>query len=385
LQYRNFGETGFQVSLLGMGCMRLPFIGGDNHTGIVDKEAAYKLIRSAVANGVNYFDTAFGYHSGESEEILGEALNNGLREKVRIATKQPIWEMRTQSDIRRNLENTLRKLQTDYIDVYLLHRIMPASWGTIQEREIFKEFENFKKEGLIKHIGFSYHGDFNTFQEVLTRYPWEVCMIQQNLLDINREATEKGIKLAGKHGVGLVVMEPLRGGGLAQSPVPVKALYENYPIKRTPAEWAFRHLANYPEVSCVLSGMSTMEQLQNNVTIFSQSDMVPGCVGTAADQALLSAARDAYESIVTIPCTGCAYCVPCPHNVQIPAILSNYNDGHRFERFDQPRRAYMFASRAGGDATKCTTCGECIPKCPQNIDIPSQLQTAHDVLKGWTE
>jgi len=382
MQYRTLGKTGLKVSLLGMGCMRLPFIDNNGNNG-VDVPAAIELIQYAADNGINYFDTAFGYHGGESESYLGEALEH-KRKDVIYVTKQPLWEMHDNATIRRNLENTLRKLRTDYIDMYLMHRIMPASWGTIQQREIFRELDNFKREGLVKHVGFSYHGDYETFKDVVAKYPWEMAKVQHNMLDMNREVTPAGIELAGKLGLGVAIMEPLRGGGLAHAPRAVQAVYDNACQKRTPAEWAFRHLVNMPEISVITSGMSNLEQLKQNIALFSQPDMLPGLLSDGEKQVITSA-RQAYESIVTIPCTTCNYCIPCPAGVQIPHIFGLYNDAHRFEHFDQPRRAYMFAKNAKGCVAQCTECGLCLEKCPQEINIIDKLKTAHTALDGWKE
>jgi len=380
MKYRTLGKTNLNVSLLGFGCMRLPFIDGDGKNG-VDLPAAIELIQYAANNGINYFDTAFGYHGGQSEAILGEALQH-KRSDVVYVTKQPFWEMHDTATIRRNLENTLRKLRTDYIDVYLLHRIMPASWGAIQEREIFRELDNFKREGLVRHVGFSFHGDYQTFTDVVQKYPWEVAKVQHNMLDMKREVTPAGIELAGRLGLGIAIMEPLKGGGLAHAPRVVREVYDGG--GRTPAEWAFRHLVNFSEISVIVSGMSNMEQLKQNIALFSQPDFEPGVL-TSADRDIIDRARVAYESIVTIPCTTCNYCIPCPAGVQIPNIFSFYNDAHRFEHFDQPRRAYMFAKNAKADAMQCTACGLCFEKCPQEIDIIESLKTAHAALDGWKE
>ncbi|MCL1842903.1 MAG: aldo/keto reductase [Defluviitaleaceae bacterium] len=388
MQYRTLGKTGLKVSLLGMGCMRLPFIGGDGNNG-VDKEAAIELIQLAADSGINYFDTAFGYHGRESEAILGEALaERQKRGEVIFATKQPWWEMPDGDSIRRNLENTLEKLRTDYIDVYMLHRIIPEAWENIQNEGIFDFFDKFKREGLIKHIGFSYHGEYATFTDVVKKYPWEMCMVQQNMLDIDAEVTQAGLDCAGNAGLGVTIMEPLRGGGLSYAPAPVKPIYERYEkehnITRTPTEWAFRHLTNSVHVSSVVSGMNNAAQLKENVKMFSQPTMLPFCL-TDAEKDTISAAREAYKSIISIPCTTCNYCIPCPQGVQIPGIFVNYNDFRMFEHSQQPRRSYMFTSRAGGDATKCNNCGKCVKKCPQKINIPQDLQAAHEVLKGWHE
>lgn len=384
MKYRNFGKTGYQVSLLGMGCMRLPFIDENDGGKGVNREKAYEMIRYAVDHGINYFDTALGYHGQTSEEVLGEALEGGMREKVKIATKQPFWVMHKQSDIRQNLENTLKKLRSSYVDFYLVHCITQDSWPDIQKRDILKEFEKFKSEGLIRHIGFSYHGQYPAFEEIVSGYPWEMCLIQQNLLDTNNEVTEQGIYAAHKNGVAVSIMEPLRGGGLCHAPRPVAELYDNFPKKRSATEWAVRHLANYGEVETIVSGMSNMDQLKDNIALFSQDDMEPNCL-SADEKALLVKARDAYNSIVTIPCTVCNYCMPCPHNVDISGTFSRYNDGNRFEHFDQAKRSYMFTRRGGRGVEKCTGCGECSPKCPQGINIPKELQVAHRALDGWNE
>ena len=385
MHYRDFGKTGLKVSLLGMGCMRLPFKDENDGSKGVNREKAYELIRYAADNGVSYFDTAYGYHATDSEAVLGEALEEGgRRQNVTIVTKQPFGVMSSQGDIRRNLENTLKKLRTDYIDVYLLHCIMQPTWQAIQEREIFKEFEKFKAERLIRHIGFSYHGQFPTFKEVCEKYPWEMCLIQQNLLDVNREVTEQAIFTAHKNNIAIAIMEPLRGGGLVRAPKAVADIYDSYAVKRGAAEWAFRHLVNYPEIGTIVSGMSTMEQLKENIEMFSKPDMLAGCLSDEEKNIIISA-REAYNSIVTIPCTECGYCTPCPYNVDIPGAFRLYNDGQRFNNFDQPKRSYMFTRRGGRGVGECTACGECTPKCPQEINIPKELQTAHKALDGWEE
>ena len=379
---RLYGKTGYEVSALGMGCMRLPRIYKDGQA-TVDLEKAFEIIRYGVEHGVSYFDTAFGYHNQTSESVLGEALDGGWREKVKIVTKQPFFVMKTQADIRRNLENTLKKLRTDYIDVYLIHNIHAACWNEIQRRKIYEEYEKFREEGMIKAIGFSFHGEFNLFREVLNAYPWDMCQILQNLVDVDKEVTSEAITLAGEKGCALVIMEPLRGGNLAQTPKAVKELYESFPTKRTPVEWAFRHLLNYPQISVILSGMSTLEQMKENIEIFSKSDAVPGCL-SEEEKTLLAKVKAAYDSIITIPCTGCEYCMPCPQGVNIPRIFSLYNDAIRFENFEWSKRSYWFLAKEEG-ADRCAECGECELKCPQSIEIIDQLKVAHQALDGWIE
>jgi predicted aldo/keto reductase-like oxidoreductase len=384
MQYRDYGKLGYKVSALGMGCMRLPMIiRGDEAE--VDKDKAFEMIRYAADNGVNYFDTAYGYHRTMSEAVVGEALEGERRKRVKVVTKQPLFVMTTQADIRKNLDNTLKKLRTDYIDVYLIHNINPGvPWEEIKRRHIIGEWEKFKSEGLIKAIAFSFHGDEKTFNEILDYYDWDMAQVQQNFMDVEAQATERAIKRCGQKGCACVIMEPLRGGGLATPPPSVQTLYDAHPVKRSGADWAFRHLLDYPEVSCILSGMTTLEQVKDNLRIFSGEDAVPGCL-SGADKDLIARVRDKYTSLRAIPCTGCQYCMPCPNNVNIPTAFSLYSDGVSFENFDQPRRAYSFAVKAQTDASQCVACGECEEKCPQKIDIIEKLKTAHEKLKGWVE
>jgi predicted aldo/keto reductase-like oxidoreductase len=390
--YRDYGKSGYPVSAFGVGCMRLPrSAGGDGAE--VDREKAYEMIRYAVDQGVTYFDTAYGYHNKTSEEILGEALEGGRRSRVKIATKQPFGVMTdlksgggktVHENARRNLEASLKKLRTGYIDVYLIHNIGVSTWEEIKKQKIIEEYEKFRAEGLIRGIGFSYHGKYPCFKEALDFYDWDMCQIQQNLVDVEKEATEEGIRQAGKKGCALVIMEPIRGGNLANPPPPVRTVYDEYPVKRSPVEWAFRHVLNYSEVSTVLSGVSSMEQLQEDIEIFSKPDAVPGCL-SEAEKRIIRRVRETYESLVSIPCTGCEYCLPCSQGVNIPQVFAKYNDGAMFGAFEPARRSYLFQTRSNQDASHCIECRVCEEKCPQRIAIVKELKAAHEKLKGWIE
>jgi predicted aldo/keto reductase-like oxidoreductase len=371
--------------------MRLPRIIRGNRTE-VDREKAWEMIRYAADHGVTYFDTAYGYHNETSEEVLGEALE-GRRDRVKIATKQPFGVMRDlktgggktiHENARRNLEKALKKLRTGYIDVYLIHNIGAPDWEEIKKQKIIEEYEKFRSEGLIRAIAFSYHGGLPCFREVLKFYDWGMCQIQQNFIDVEREATEEGIRLAGRKGCALVIMEPIRGGSLAAPPDAVKAVYAEYGVERSPVEWAFRHVINYPEVSTILSGVSTMEQLKEDIEIFSKPDAVPGCL-SAEEQKIIARVREKYLSLASIPCTGCEYCLPCPKGVNIPQVFSKYNDGIMFNTFEPARRSYYFQTRGGQDASLCVSCKACEKKCPQHIEIARELAAAHQVLAGWVE
>ena len=381
---RKYGKLGWDVSALGLGCMRLPRIYDGSEVAQVDREKAYELIRYAATHGINYFDTALTYHNRTSEEVLGEALDGGLREKVHVVTKQPFSVMKSKADIRRNLEATLKKLRTDYLDVYLIHNISDKDWPGIQQLDVISEYEKFKAEGLIRAIGFSYHGTYAGWKPIFDFYDWDMCQIQQNMIDVDKEVTEQAILRAGERGCALVIMEPLRGGGLANAPASVKAVYDRYPEHREPYEWAFKHLINYPQISTILSGMTTMEQLKANIELFSKPTSVPNSL-SEAEKTIIREAKEAYDAIVTVPCTRCEYCMPCPQGVDIPGAFYRYNEGMMFGSFDQPKRSYMFSVRAGRSADHCIGCGACERKCPQHIPIIQSLKTAHEALKGWIE
>ena len=385
MQYRPFGRLGYEVSSLGMGCMRLPRVESGPAAGEVDLDKACQLIRYAADHGINYFDTAYAYHSKKGERALGDALADGYRKKVKVATKQPYAIMKTQDDIRRNLEGALEKLGTDYLDIYLIHAIDSRHWEEMKQRKIVEEFIRFKEEGLIRAFGFSYHGALPPFLDIFHAYPWDMCQVQHNLFDTDKEVTAEGVAEVGRSGTALVIMEPLRGGGLANAPRTVEAVYDSWEEKRTPAHWAFRHLIDYPQISCILSGMSTLDQLKENISIFSQPDAIAGCL-SSAEKDILQKAKAAYEGEDSITCTGCEYCMPCPKKVDIPRVFSLYNEGINFERFDKSRRLYYIKLvRSGADVSQCIGCGACETKCPQRIDIIAKLKTAQAALAGWTE
>jgi predicted aldo/keto reductase-like oxidoreductase len=303
---------------------------------------------------------------------------------VKIATKQPLGVMTTRDAIRRNLENTLTKLRTDHIDMYLIHNIQKQTWEETRRRNIMGEYEKFRAEGLIRGIGFSYHGQFPGFKEVLDYYPWDMCQVMQNIIDVDKEVTAGAIEAAGEKGCALVIMEPLRGGGLASPPPPVRAIYEEYPEPRAPVEWAFRHVLDYPQVSTVLSGVTTLEQLQEDIAIFSKPDAGANCL-SEPERDILRRVKGAYESLASIRCTACEYCLPCPQGVAIPEVFAKYNDGIMFGAFAQPQRSYSFMVNAKQDASRCVACGACEKKCPQHLEIIKNLKTAHEALRGWIE
>lgn len=377
MQYRPYGKLGFNASVFGMGLMRLPQEKRADGTTGIDHAEAIKMIRYAIDNGVNYLDTAYVYQNGESEIVAGEALQDGYRDKVKIATKLPVWLAENEDDARRMLNEELERLQTDKIDVYLLHSINRPYWKKIKELGMYDWMQKFKAEGLIDAIAFSYHDDYDTFVEMLDTYEWDMAQIQMNYLDVDFQATLKGMRYAYDKGIPVVIMEPLRGGNLVNVPAEIQAMYDAFPIKRSPVEWAFRFMYNFEEPVSILSGVSDMEQLKQNIAIFSEAEA--GAM-SAEEQQLMANVREAYRAKMKVPCTACEYCMPCPSGVNIPKVFSQYNSSSMFDDAKSARESYARLKGNGGAADNCVECGACEEHCPQNIAIIEELKNAMQVL-----
>ncbi|NLW55454.1 MAG: aldo/keto reductase [Firmicutes bacterium] len=378
MQYKDFGKLGFQTSVFGMGCMRLPEVQTPEGRK-VDEAEAIKMIRYALDHGVNYLDTAYGYHDGTSERIVGQALQDGYREKTKLATKLPLWRVETLEDAERIFEEQLTKLQVESVDFYLLHAVKADRWQKVQELKILEFLEELRKAGKIKYIGFSFHDQLEVFKEVIDAYPWDMCQIQLNILDEEFQAGVEGLRYAGTRGIPVVIMEPLKGGKLAQNiPADVLDLWATAPVKRSPVEWAFRWLYNYPEVTVILSGVSSMAQLQENIRIFAEArshSMTP------EELDLVRQVISLYASKTKVPCTECGYCLPCPQEVAIPRIFRHYNEGSIFEQYDESSRHYQELIAKAHDASVCVECGACEQVCPQGIRITEQLKAADQALR----
>ncbi|MDK2940375.1 MAG: uncharacterized protein PWQ51_2540, partial [Methanolobus sp.] len=310
--YRKMPKNGDEISILGFGAMRLPV----NEDGSIDRKTATDMVRNSIDNGVNYIDTAWPYHMGESETFLGCALTDGYREKVKLATKQPQWMVKKPEDMDKFLNAQLEKLNTDHIDYYLIHSLVGSSWKTIKEIGVLEFLDKAKADGRIINAGFSYHGDPEDFAPIVDAYDWDFCQIQYNFLDINVQAGTAGLKYAASKGLGVVIMEPLRGGNLA-GPVPQEVLdiWNEADVKRSPVEWALRWVWNHPEVTVVLSGMSAPEHVEENLKIAEE-----GLANSLTEKELQLVERVAekYGELMKINCTGCRYCMPCPEGVDIP-------------------------------------------------------------------
>ena len=378
MQYRKFGSVDWKVSALGFGAMRLPILDGDSSK--INEPEATAMLRRAIDCGVNYVDTAWGYHQEQSERFLSRALADGYREKVYLATKMPSWLVKEASDLDHYLEAQLERLGVDHIDMYLLHTLNVRHWKNYQNLDVFTWAEKKMSEGLFHQLGFSFHDSYDVFEDIIRGYDnWAMAQIQYNYIDIEHQAGAKGLKLAAERGMAVVVMEPLRGGQIAKSPPPPPVVETWAKSERdwTPVAWALNWLWDQPEVSLVLSGMSAMEHVEENVALAEES-----AVGilTDADRALVAEERDAYKLLQPIPCTQCEYCLPCPSGVAIPRVFAAYNDAVAFDAWEQARWVYNTLIKAEERADNCIECGECEAACPQNIQIIDWLATAHDKL-----
>ncbi len=370
MQYRKFGDLNIEVSALGFGAMRLPINGDDSSD--IDKEKAVDMIRYAVDNGVNYIDTAWPYHQGESERLVAEVLKDGYRNKVYLATKLPMWELEEKSDLDKYFNKQLEKLEVEKIDFYLLHGLNKKRWETIENLDILNWAEEKKNQGKIKYLGFSFHDSYQVFEKILDSYDWDFCQIQYNYLDTEYQAGRKGLKRAYEKGIGVIIMEPLRGGWLAQEPPEeVQELFSSQNEERTPVEWALHWLWSQKEVSLVLSGMSTMQQVKENLKTADKSEI--GYL-SKSEFKMMEKASEKMRGPVT--CTRCEYCLPCPEEVNIPQNFHLYNRAKLFDKGEEMSEKYYEMDKKAR-ADNCIECGQCEDACPQNLDIIDLLKEVH--------
>ena len=378
MKYRKFGKLDWNVSALGFGAMRLPVLNEDHSK--IDEPEAIRMIRYAIDHGVNYIDSAYGYHGGNSEVIVGKALKDGYKEKVRVATKLPVPEVSSSADFDRLLNQQLKRLQNDRVDFYLLHGLNKVGWTKVRNLGVLKWAEGAMADGRIGYLGFSFHDSYEVFQEIIDAYDnWTLCQIQYNYMDEEIQAGTRGLEYAHKKELAVVVMEPIRAGRLARPPENVAALWASATVQRTPQEWALRWVWNHPEVTLVLSGMSKMDHVVENVAYAEHSQ--PRNLNEG-ELALIGRVRDAYLSLSPTSCTACRYCMPCPNGVEIPRVFSLYNEAMIYGDATRPRRMYqndrMFKPEQRAD--NCIKCEICLEKCPQQLPIPVLLEKAHAFL-----
>ena len=372
MNYRDFPAAGKKVSALGMGCMRMPTLNEEGHP--IDRPKAIELIRHAIDGGVTYVDTAYGYHDGKSEGLVGEALKDGYRERVTLATKLPVWLVKERADMERLLDEQLARLGTDHVDIYLAHALDGKRFDEMQKLGLLEFMDEMVEKGKIRYPGFSFHDDAAAFRHIVDSYDWKVAQVQMNLLDEFYQATMDGVRYAASKGIRVVVMEPVRGGALVKSvPEEVKALYAAGAPGRSAAEWAFRWLIDKPEFMTILSGMSTLEQVDDNLHIFSAADV--GCL-TDAEKDVLTNVRKAYEARIKVGCTGCEYCMPCPQGINIPQIFKSYDTASMFGDYEGFRKQY---NSLDVNASACVGCESCVGACPQHFatPIPEMLGRIH--------
>jgi predicted aldo/keto reductase-like oxidoreductase len=382
--YRKLGKTNLNVSTLGFGCMRLPIQNGSgsgadifDQNKAINEEEAKKMIQYAIDQGVNYFDTAYPYHSGKSEPLLGKSLK-GYRDKVMIATKLPAWLVKEEKDFGTFLDEQLKRLGTNYLDVYLLHGLNRQVWPKMLQMKVFEFLNQIQTDGRVRQVGFSFHDDVKIFKEIVDSYDWGLCQIQYNYFDEHYQAGKEGLTYAASKELGVVVMEPLRGGRLTDRiPDEVQALWNSGEQKRTPAEWALRWVWNHPEVSTALSGVSTMGQIMENVRVASE-----GKPNSLSDEELsvIGRVKETYRRMLKIDCTGCAYCMPCETGVNIPLNISLYNDLFMFKDAEINILLYNEMLSPEQRASACIECGKCEERCPQHLQIQEQLKVVHRAL-----
>ncbi|WP_340819951.1 aldo/keto reductase [Methanolobus sp. WCC4] len=380
--YRTNPNNGDKLSILGFGAMRLPM----KEDMSIDEAKATEQLRYAIDNGVNYVDTAWPYHMGESEPFLASALAEGYREKVRLATKLPTWLVNSREDMDRFLNSQLERLNTDHIDYYLIHGLNGGSWEKMKELGVTGFLDNAKADGRIINAGFSFHGNGKDFPVIVDAYDWDFCQIQYNYMDERNQAGTEGLEYAASKGLGVIIMEPLRGGNLA-SPVPpeVEGIWNEAQTERSAAEWGLRWVWDHPEVTVVLSGMNELSQIQENLRIADEAE--PNTL-TESDLQLVGNVESKYREMMKAGCTGCRYCMPCPASVDIPTCLDTYNNLHMFK--DEMSSKMMYAMRLAGVvsldephfASQCVKCGECLERCPQDLPIPDLLEEVVRDLEG---
>ena len=368
-----FDFNGQKISRLGFGCMRFKTIDGDN--GKIDKIESSKILKEAIENGLTYIDTAYPYHEKMSEVFIGEFLEeNDLRDKIQLATKMPCWFVKEKDDFYRIFNEQLEKLRTDYLDFYLLHSLDIKRFRQMVDLEVFDFLDELKGKGLVKNVGFSFHDEYEAFEEIIKAYDWDFCQIQLNYLDVNLQAGMKGYNLAKEMGIPIVIMEPVKGGRLANPPAEVREFMREF-TDLTPAQQAIKFPLSLDNVMTVLSGMNTSEQVAENIAIASADPSL-----TEKEIEFYEKARKIYKSREQIACTACEYCLPCTVEINIPKVFSMWNNAYLYDEAEKSKKAYQEYLKDGVNPEACIECGKCENICPQSLEIIEGLRQANEFL-----
>jgi predicted aldo/keto reductase-like oxidoreductase len=366
MKYREFNQNGEKVSLLGLGCMRFPKVTPDKEE--IDVPAACEIIDYAYNNGVNYFDTAFPYHGGQSELVIGEALKKYPRDSFKLATKLPMWKLQKKEDVLDTFNEQLKKCQVEYFDFYLCHAMNRERMGWLEKYEVMPTLFRLKEEGKIRHLGFSFHDTPDVLEELLNRYQWDFVQIQLNYLDWELQDAKRQYELIAGKGLQAVIMEPVRGGMLASLCEEADQVFKEAEPEHSVASWALRFAMSLPKVLTVLSGMSNMDQVIDNVQTAGEFEPL-----TDEQRGVIDAALEEFKKNKTIPCTGCRYCMDCPAGVNIPKIFKIYNDYAISKNKNGFKRAYEELPESER-ADRCVECGACMSQCPQSLKVPERMK-----------
>lgn len=364
MEYREIKKLSANPSLLGFGCMRFP----KKEDGTIDEQEAEKMIDYAMEKGVTYIDTAYPYHDGDSEPFVGRVLKKYPRDRFYLATKMPVWKVESLEDAKNVFEEQLQRLDVDYVDFYLLHALNKERWDNLVKLGLIEFCEELKKQGKIKYLGFSFHDEYPVFEEILTYRDWDFCQIQLNYIDTDIQAGLKGYELTKERNVPLVIMEPIKGGALANLPEDIRSMFEKENPNRSLSSWALRYVASLDNVKVVLSGMSTFDQVKDNLDTFNHFEPL-----SPKELSLVEDVAKAIKARTKNGCTGCAYCMPCPFGVNIPGNFKIWNEYAMYGNVETTKKRYHDLGD-GARADQCKQCGACEKMCPQAIAIREDLK-----------
>lgn len=371
MEMRKMTNLGIETSLLGFGCMRFP----TTADGKIDEAETERMIDKAIAEGVNYIDTAYPYHDGQSEVVVGKALKKYDRSSFYLADKLPVWLVNTKEDIDRIFEEQLEKLQMDYIDFYLMHAMNKERWDAMKKIGCVERLEELKAAGKIKYLGFSFHDSYEVYEEILCSREWDFCQIQLNYMDADEQAGLKGYQLATDKNIPLVIMEPVKGGSLAAFSDDIMEYFHKFDANASAASYALRWVGSRPGVKVILSGMSNMNQVEDNLKTFRDFKVLSEEEEKAVDKVV-----EIIRSRVQNGCTGCRYCMPCPAGVDIPGCFSAWNTYHMYQNYYAVNWKWEQEMGEAHQAKNCIKCGKCEKACPQKISIRKDLEKVQEDL-----